>query len=42
MPLPYPTQQQQQPSGAGIQLSTNTLMILGLVGLAFVIGGRRR
>jgi hypothetical protein len=42
-PTPYPPQGvAPQPSGGGVTLSTNTLMILGLIGFAFVFGGRRR
>lgn len=52
IPQPTPTPQpgpqpgpapgvQPQPQG-GLSLSTNTLIILGLVGFAFVFGSRRR
>lgn len=40
-PYPMPGYGAPQSSG-GIQLSTNTLMILGLIGFAFIFGSRKR
>lgn len=41
-PMPYPVQQQTQQSGAGIQLSTNTLMLIVGGFLLFSLGKRGR
>lgn len=41
-PLPYPLPVASQPSGAGIQLSTNTLMLLAGGFLLFTLGQRKR